>query len=217
MKTISIIVTSIVLVIAGSCRPAPQKEKRIVTPESRDKTGKLTRAAVTWVSDGSAENVQWIHDHCANVDPIPTECLPYLAKPSTTPTPNSPTPTPAVTATATPTATRTPTPLPTLTPTVTVTPGLPPSPPSSLTARVVRGKDVELKWQDNASDETAYEVQRSTEADNDPTYVTSVMLPANSVTWTDSTTLKKQSYWYRVRCNRQAVHSGWSNVFHIQP
>lgn len=52
----------------------------------------IQRDFVTWISDGSQANVQWIHDNCANVDPIPPACLPYLA-PSPTASP-SPTPTP---------------------------------------------------------------------------------------------------------------------------
>lgn len=130
MKIINLIIIAVMLVSAG-CerkREIPKKAKqRQLLPESRDKTGKLTRPAVTWISDGSPEQIQWIHDHCANVDPIPLECIPFMASPAPSATPGvSPSVTPSVppssTPLPTPTATKTPTAAPTQAPTATTPP-----------------------------------------------------------------------------------------------
>lgn len=121
----------VLALLIAACKPeapeAPQAGKRIVIPESRGADGKLTRSAVTWASDGTAENIQWIHDNCAGVDPIPVECLPYLVgngSPSPTTSPNAtstptPTPVPTATATSTPRPSASPTGTATATPTAT--------------------------------------------------------------------------------------------------
>jgi hypothetical protein len=183
---------------------------------------------VVWHSDGSATNVQWLHNNCAGVDPIPPECVPFMGTPAPTPKPSpsvAPTATqtpvtqPTATATATSTATTTATPTATAKPspsataapttTPTVTPSSPQA-PSQLTAKVVKGKDIQLNWQDNSTSETSFEVQRSEEGS---AFITEITLPADTTTWTDTTTVKKQRYWYRVRAN----DSGWSNTAVITP
>jgi titin len=73
---------------------------------------------------------------------------------------------------------------------------------------------VRLQWFDNASNETGFEVERSTDG---VSYVRIATLPAMSSTgglptYTDGTAAGGVAYFYRVRAVRDAQVSGYSNV-----
>lgn len=154
----------------------------------------------------------------------PTRTPTSTATPVATSTPQ-PTATTSATSTRTPTATATPTttstPQPSLTPPSTVTPVPSPVPvlaaPSSLTARVVQGKRVQLTWNDNAGTEERQELVRSD--DNCVTWLTAgaIRLSSNQESYLDQTTAKKKKYCYRVRACTQSGCSGWSNQVTITP
>lgn len=74
----------------------------------------------------------------------------------------------------------------------------PPAAPSGLTATALSETQVRLAWTDNATDETAYAVQRST--DSNSWSVLTVSLPANSTNYTDATCAPSTLYFYRVNC-----------------
>lgn len=85
--------------------------------------------------------------------------------------------------------------------------------PTSLTATVLSSSSVQLDWADNATDETAYHVERS---DNGGSWSALVSLPANSITHTDSGFACGQ-YSYRVRAERSGDYSPYSNEVTVGP
>lgn len=149
-----------------------------------------------------------------NPSPSPTSTAAATA--TATPAANTPTPTPNASPTANPSPT--PTPQPTVSPTPQPT-TIPVSPPSNLTAKVVRGKDVELLWQDNSSNENAFEIQRSEQVNgNCLNWPVSASVPSNSTNYTDTTTQKKKIYCYRVRARGiGGMDSAWSNTATARP
>ncbi len=90
------------------------------------------------------------------------------------------------------------------------TPGTVPAAPTGLTAAGVSSTSVGLGWTDNADNETAYTVERSTNGTSF-TSLTST-LAANSSAYTDSSASPSTSYWYRVRATNSVGPSGYSNV-----
>lgn len=66
-----------------------------------------------------------------------------------------------------------------------------------------------LKWTDNATNETGYEVQRSTDG---TTFTSLTSLGANAVSYTDNNLTQNKRYYYRVRATTTAASSGFSNV-----
>ena len=166
------------------------------------------------------------------VTPQPTATATATAAPTSappTPTPNvSPTQTPTSTATATSTptatvaATATPTATAVASPTVAPTAGGTPSAPTNLTAKVVRGKDVQLFWSDNSNNELSFEIAR-VEVDANTTCVagsgeTIGVMPQDTTTFIDTGSDKKHSYCYSVRAmGPDNTKSPWSNVVKITP
>jgi FtsP/CotA-like multicopper oxidase with cupredoxin domain len=91
----------------------------------------------------------------------------------------------------------------------------PPTAPSVLTATLAAGPQVGLTWKDNASNETGFVVQRS--SDNGVTFTQIGTAPAKTgtgtnVTFTDNTVTSGLTYQYRVAANGLGGLSGWSNV-----
>lgn len=80
--------------------------------------------------------------------------------------------------------------------------------PTDLTATSLATNSVQLDWTDNATDETAYVVERST---NGAAYVTIATLGADSTTYTDSA-LACGRYTYRVAAVRNGDYSEYSNT-----
>ena len=135
---------------------------------------------------------------------------------TSTPAPPTPTFTPAP-PTATPTATRTPTPTatpapPTATPTRTPTPtpaALPPA-PSGLSAAAISRSRIDLSWQDNSSNETGFQVERSRAGGAFSLIATT---PANATTYSNTSGLAPNKlYSYRVRAVNAAGNSAYSNT-----
>ena len=83
------------------------------------------------------------------------------------------------------------------------------SPPSGLTATSVNTTRIDLSWVDNASNETGYQVQRSS---NGTTWSTIAgTLPANSTTYSDASAAPGSTYYYRVRAFNDSTNSDYSN------
>lgn len=145
------------------------------------------------------------------VAPTPTP----TAQPTSTPVP-TPVPSPSPTATAAPTATPTNTPVPT--PSETPITGSP-NAPSNLSATVSKGKDVTLAWADNSNNETGFAIERSQPVNGQcSVWRPLTQVPANTTTFTDTSSVKKQTYCYRLRALGNAgAYSDWSNIAEIQP
>lgn len=88
-------------------------------------------------------------------------------------------------------------------------PPSPPSDPSGLGATAVGSSQVDLAWTDTASDETGYEVERST---NGSTFSTAATLGANAESYNDPGRSANTTYWYRVRAVNGGGPSGYSNT-----
>jgi len=86
---------------------------------------------------------------------------------------------------------------------------IPAADPTLLTATLEAGPQVKLDWVDNATDETGYVVER---ADNGGAFTALTTLPANTITYTDTTILTGNSYEYRVAAVKLVVFSGYSNI-----
>jgi titin len=84
--------------------------------------------------------------------------------------------------------------------------------PTGLTANATTSTTIVLGWSDNATNETAYLVERA--PDNGGvagTYAQVASLAANSTGWTDTGRSSSTTYWYRVRASGP-VNSDYSNV-----
>lgn len=90
-------------------------------------------------------------------------------------------------------------------------PASPPAAPSDLTARL-SGGSILLAWQDNASDETAFSVERSSYDGTGWTgFAVIATLGANTTSYSD-TSFTATSYAYRVRASNAAAESAYSNT-----
>ncbi len=79
--------------------------------------------------------------------------------------------------------------------------------PDALTAEAISKVEIKLKWNDNASDETGYQVERLS---SEGVFVSVKELPANTITYTDNGLTPAKRYYYRVRGvgeNGLTVHS----------
>ena len=85
----------------------------------------------------------------------------------------------------------------------------PPGQPTGLTATPVSTSQIDLAWTDNASNETGFRIERST---NGTTFTEVATVGANGVMY-QSTGLKRNTlYYYRVRAYNAAGNSGYSNI-----
>lgn len=92
---------------------------------------------------------------------------------------------------------------------LTQTASIRPATPTSLTATSVAPSSVLLLWTDNATTETGYYVERSSDGIN---YSIIATLTANSVTYTDGPLPEGVTYYYRVRAYLNTMYSSYSNV-----
>src|SRR5574341_1313206 len=86
----------------------------------------------------------------------------------------------------------------------------PPADPTNLTATAASRTQIDLTWTDNATDETGYEVERST--DGGTTWSPLASLPANSQSHADTGLTCGTTYHYRVYATNADGNSGYSNV-----
>jgi hypothetical protein len=92
---------------------------------------------------------------------------------------------------------------------------VPPTAPSNLAATLVAGPKINLSFKDTATNETSFEVERST--DNGATYTLVATLPAltgtGTVTYVDTITTSASdvTYTYRVRAGN-VFYSAYSNI-----
>lgn len=84
-----------------------------------------------------------------------------------------------------------------------------PKAPATLVAVPVSGSQINLAWLDNATDETGFEVEQSTDGTK---YVKVGDLPANTITYQDKSLKSATKYWYRVRSKNASGASAYSNV-----
>jgi hypothetical protein len=83
-----------------------------------------------------------------------------------------------------------------------------PAAPTGLAASASGGQ-VSLAWTDNATNESGYSLERSTDGLN---FVVIAVLPADTASFTDATTTAGVHYFYRVRASNSAGYSLYSNT-----
>lgn len=84
-----------------------------------------------------------------------------------------------------------------------------PAIPSALTASGSSASSIDINWVDNANNETAYEIYRSS-TDNS-NYVLLATLPANTISYRDSGLFSNHVYYYKVRSVNSGGNSDYSN------
>ncbi len=89
-----------------------------------------------------------------------------------------------------------------------VTPAAPAA-PSALTALAASATTVNLTWHDNASDETGFEILRSTT--NNGNYRVVAILPAGATAFRDTTLFANVTFYYKLRATGVATPSAFSN------
>jgi hypothetical protein len=95
--------------------------------------------------------------------------------------------------------------------------GSPPTPgeqvaaPSGLTATAVSSSRIDLLWTDNATNETAYTVERLSNGSTSWTVLTST-LPADTTSYSDTSVKAAMSYSYRVKATSATGQSDYSNT-----
>jgi titin len=83
------------------------------------------------------------------------------------------------------------------------------SAPTNLTVDVAKHGHVTLKWKDNAGNETAFQVERST---NGSAFAVIASTAANTTNYEDTKARGKQTYYYRVAAKNNVGLSSYSNV-----
>ncbi|MEM7587278.1 MAG: matrixin family metalloprotease [Acidobacteriota bacterium] len=89
------------------------------------------------------------------------------------------------------------------------TPTVTPNSPNNLSATAISPGQVDLRWNDNANNETSYEVERQEAGGSFQRIAT---IGANRTTYEDTTTQGDVTYTYRVRARNSAGASGYSNT-----
>jgi predicted phage tail protein len=85
----------------------------------------------------------------------------------------------------------------------------PPAAPSGLVASVVSFDRVDLSWTDNAANETAFLIERST---NGVSFVQIARLGPNVTAFSDTGLTASTTYYYRVRATDSGRNSAYSNT-----
>lgn len=93
--------------------------------------------------------------------------------------------------------------------TVDVPPAIPPAAPTGLRLVAASSTRVELAWNDNGFDETAYIIERRAAADS--AFTTSYTGAANLTSYSDSSVSPGAAYVYRVACSNPAGTSDYSD------
>ena len=84
-----------------------------------------------------------------------------------------------------------------------------PTAPTSLSTSVISSSQINLSWQDNATNETGYKVERKTGASG--TYAEIASLSAGSTSYNNTGLTDGTQYYYRVRAYNSAGNSNYSN------
>ncbi|NND45043.1 MAG: DNRLRE domain-containing protein [Xanthomonadales bacterium] len=87
--------------------------------------------------------------------------------------------------------------------------GDPPAAPTALAANAAGASAIDLAWTDNATDETGFSIERSTDG---AVFTEVAVVPADAVAYTDSGLAGDTPYWYQVRAFNGAGNSAYSNV-----
>src|SRR5688572_21898967 len=88
-------------------------------------------------------------------------------------------------------------------------PQTPPAAPTGLTANAVSSRQIDLAWSDNSSNETGFEIERSTDGTN---FTPRATVGANVTTFQDTGLAGSTTYWYRVNATNGGGDSAYSNV-----
>jgi cellulose 1,4-beta-cellobiosidase len=84
-----------------------------------------------------------------------------------------------------------------------------PTAPSSLEKTAVTGSTIAMTWSDNASNESGYRVERSTDG---LAFQHRATLTASATAYTDTGLAVGVTYWYRINAFNATGSSGYSNV-----
>ncbi len=84
-----------------------------------------------------------------------------------------------------------------------------PAAPTNLVATAVSASQINLRWTDNASNETGFEIERSLDA---ASFARIATVGANVTTYQNTGLAKNRRYYYRVRAYNAAGASPYSNV-----
>jgi len=93
--------------------------------------------------------------------------------------------------------------------TATATTTATPAAPSNLTASSPTAWSVQLAWTDNADNETAFRIERSTDGSN---FSFAGFLPRNGTSFSAGNLTPGADYWFRVQATDSATYSAFSNV-----
>jgi titin len=89
------------------------------------------------------------------------------------------------------------------------TPDYPPASPSALVATAVSATQINLAWTDNASNETGYQIEGSTDGVN---FTQVATVAANVTSYSNTGLSASTTYCFRVRASNSGGYSGYSNV-----
>lgn len=84
-----------------------------------------------------------------------------------------------------------------------------PASPSGLSAVAFGSTQINVNWNDNANNETGFELERSTDG---VTFAKITDLGANTASYSNTGLTASTRYWYRVRAKNGGGNSGYSNV-----
>ncbi|MDH3512007.1 MAG: fibronectin type III domain-containing protein, partial [Gammaproteobacteria bacterium] len=85
----------------------------------------------------------------------------------------------------------------------------PPQAPSAMNATAVSDVQIDLQWNDNSSDESGFELQRSADG---ASWSALASVGTNNSSYSDSGLAPSTLYYYRVRAYNGGGSSGWSNT-----
>jgi FtsP/CotA-like multicopper oxidase with cupredoxin domain len=87
--------------------------------------------------------------------------------------------------------------------------GNPPAAPSDLSATAASSSAIDLSWNDNANDETGFNIERSLDGIS---FSSLASVGADVVSYSDTGLSPETPYWYRVNAESSAGPSAWSNT-----
>jgi hypothetical protein len=86
----------------------------------------------------------------------------------------------------------------------------PPAAPTNLGANAVSSSQIDLSWTDNSNDETAFKIERSTDAGL--TFGEIATVTTDATTFTDTGLAPLTTYTYQVRASNSGGDSAYSNT-----